>query len=125
MENNIMNHPVPVQFFQMLKERYDLTKRELEVLQLLSVTGFSNRELAEQLQISEKTTKNHVSNLIEKLKASSSREVQAIVFRSMLLPQLYIKQKKTVYLHKPLFYRNTEDYTANFISSFPLTPSKR
>ena len=43
-----------------------LTERELEVLQALA-RGLSNREVAEQLVITEGTVKNHVSNLIDKL----------------------------------------------------------
>ncbi len=43
-----------------------LTERELEVLQAIA-SGFSNREIAEKLFISEGTVKNHVSNLISKL----------------------------------------------------------
>ena len=43
-----------------------LTERELEVLQALS-RGLSNREIADQLVITEGTVKNHVSSLIDKL----------------------------------------------------------
>ncbi len=44
----------------------DLTKRELEVLRLLS-TGATNMEIAEQLVVSEGTVKNHVSNILGQL----------------------------------------------------------
>lgn len=53
-----------------------LTKRECEVLQLMS-EGRSNRAVAESLYISEKTVKNHVSNILQKMGASD--RTQAVV----------------------------------------------
>jgi DNA-binding NarL/FixJ family response regulator len=44
----------------------DLTPREREILQLIA-QGSSNREIAQQLYISEKTVKNHVTNLLGRL----------------------------------------------------------
>lgn len=44
-----------------------LTRREKEILQLIS-EGISNKQIAEQLFISENTVKNHIKNLLEKLK---------------------------------------------------------
>ena len=43
----------------------DLTPRELEVLKLIA-EGRSNSEIAEELIISEKTVKSHVSNILTK-----------------------------------------------------------
>src|SRR5699024_12702530 len=43
-----------------------LTKRECEVLQLLA-EGKSNRGVSEALYISEKTVKNHVSSILQKM----------------------------------------------------------
>ncbi|MBE9029251.1 response regulator transcription factor [filamentous cyanobacterium LEGE 11480] len=44
----------------------ELTPREQEILQLIA-TGSSNREIAQQLYISEKTVKNHITNLLGRL----------------------------------------------------------
>jgi DNA-binding NarL/FixJ family response regulator len=49
------------------KEFYDgLTAREVEILRLLA-TGMANKQIAYRLKISEKTVRNHVSNMYEKL----------------------------------------------------------
>jgi len=44
----------------------DLTKRELEVLNLIA-SGATNREIAEQLFVSQGTVKNHVSSILNRL----------------------------------------------------------
>jgi len=49
------------------KEFYDgLTAREVEILKLLAA-GMANKQIAFRLKISEKTVRNHVSNIYEKL----------------------------------------------------------
>jgi NarL family two-component system response regulator LiaR len=49
------------------KEFYDgLTAREVEILKMLA-TGMANKQIAYKLGISEKTVRNHVSNMYEKL----------------------------------------------------------
>lgn len=53
-----------------------LTKRESEVLQLLT-DGQSNRTIGETLFISEKTVKNHVSSILQKMGAND--RTQAVV----------------------------------------------
>jgi DNA-binding NarL/FixJ family response regulator len=47
-----------------------LTERETEVLRFLA-QGFSNKEIAQQLVIGEKTVKTHVSNILSKLNVVS------------------------------------------------------
>lgn len=54
-----------------------LTKRELEVLQCI-VDGMSNKEIAGVLFISEKTVKNHITNLFRKIDVSD--RTQAAVY---------------------------------------------
>ena len=53
-----------------------LTKRECEVLQLLT-DGQSNRTIGETLYISEKTVKNHVSSILQKMNVND--RTQAVV----------------------------------------------
>lgn len=54
-----------------------LTKREIEVLKLIT-EGMLNKEIAHKLCISEKTVKNHVSNIFKKIEVSD--RTQAAVF---------------------------------------------
>ena len=54
-----------------------LTKREIEVLILLS-EGLFNKEIAYKLDISERTVKNHISNIFKKINVSD--RTQAAVF---------------------------------------------
>jgi two-component system response regulator DegU len=54
-----------------------LTRRECEVLQLLA-DGKSNRGIGETLFISEKTVKNHVSNILQKMNVND--RTQAVVY---------------------------------------------
>lgn len=53
-----------------------LTRRECEVLQLLA-EGKSNKMIGETLYISEKTVKNHVSNILQKMNCND--RTQAVV----------------------------------------------
>lgn len=57
-----------------------LTERETEVLNLLG-GGNRNRDIAEQLFISEETVKVHVKHIMEKLNASDRTEAVAIALR--------------------------------------------
>jgi NarL family two-component system response regulator LiaR len=55
----------------------ELSEREMEVLRLIA-SGLSNQAIAEQLVISEKTVKSHVSNIFSKLHLSD--RTQAAVY---------------------------------------------
>jgi DNA-binding NarL/FixJ family response regulator len=66
-----------------LTELAELTPREREVLSLVA-TGANNREIAEVLTISEKTVKNHISNILMRLNLRD--RTQAAVFAHSFLP---------------------------------------
>ena len=51
----------------------DLTPREMDVLRLLA-HGLSNRKIAAQLVINERTVKYHVSAILAKLEAANRTE---------------------------------------------------
>jgi DNA-binding NarL/FixJ family response regulator len=57
-----------------------LTRREVDVLQKMA-GGNRNRDIAEQLFISEETVKGHVKHIMEKLGASDRTEAVAIAVR--------------------------------------------
>lgn len=61
-----------------------LTPREREVLQLIA-QGYSNREIANQLYISERTVKNHVNSILGRLNLRD--RTQAAIFATKHLPQ--------------------------------------
>jgi len=58
------------------EEAIPLSERELEVLRLMA-KGWSNREIAKELSISEGTVKNHVTNIYTKLEMHSRAEAVA------------------------------------------------
>jgi NarL family two-component system response regulator LiaR len=60
-----------------------LTQRELEVLRLVA-SGWSNREVADQLHISEATVRTHVSNILSKLNLCSRTQAALYALREGL-----------------------------------------
>jgi NarL family two-component system response regulator LiaR len=64
----------------------DLTERELEVLRLIA-RGRSNRQIAEELVISEKTVKTHVSNILSKLHLTDRTQAAIYALREGLVPE--------------------------------------
>ncbi|MBE9206805.1 response regulator transcription factor [Nostoc sp. LEGE 06077] len=63
----------------------ELTPREKEVLKLIA-TGASNREIAQELYISEGTVKNHVTNILNRL--SLRDRTQAAIIANTFLAYL-------------------------------------
>lgn len=68
-------------------KRFGLTPREREVLELLAA-GHTNRQIAEQIFISEKTVSVHVSNILRKLSATSRTEAAGLAHRLNLVVDL-------------------------------------
>jgi NarL family two-component system response regulator LiaR len=62
----------------------DLTEREREVVRLIG-QGLSNREIAQQLFISHKTVKTHVSNILSKLDLKDRTQVAIFAINSGLI----------------------------------------
>jgi len=66
-------------------QELSITPRELEILGLIA-TGLSNREIAEQLFVSENTVKTHTSRLLDKLGARRRTQAVQIGKASRLIP---------------------------------------
>ena len=62
----------------------DLTQRELEVLRLIR-DGHRNKQIADQLSISETTVNFHIKNIVDKLQANDRTHAVTIALRRGLL----------------------------------------
>ncbi|MEX0750086.1 MAG: response regulator transcription factor [Dehalococcoidia bacterium] len=61
-----------------------LTEREIEVLKLIA-QGRSNKEIARDLSLSEKTVKTHVSNILQKLRLADRTQAALYAVRRRLV----------------------------------------
>ena len=64
-----------------------LTNRELKILALIS-EGKSNKEIAKEIYLSEKTVRNYVSSILSKLELSSRAEASAFAVRNHIYDHL-------------------------------------
>lgn len=84
----VLNPRVAARLIQEIQGRRDLSTnpftelsdREMEVLRLIAA-GSSNAEIAEQLVISEKTVKGHVSNILSKLHLADRTQAAVYAWR--------------------------------------------
>jgi len=63
----------------------ELTEREREVLALVA-RGYTNKQIADTLFVSEKTARNHVSHILDKLGLSRRSEAAAFAVEHKLVP---------------------------------------
>lgn len=62
-----------------MKERYDLTDREYEILKLLN-NGCSNKEICDKLVISPSTVKKHIYNIYSKMGVKSRAQLINLIY---------------------------------------------
>ncbi len=66
------------------KEKIEwLTKRELDVLQLIS-KGCSNKKISDELTISERTVKNHISHIFRKINVEDRTQAAVFAIRNKI-----------------------------------------
>jgi DNA-binding NarL/FixJ family response regulator len=72
LESKLHSHPkiVGQRLRRRLREDYNLTEREVDVANLIR-GGLTNRQISEELNISEGTVKTHLWNLFQKLQVSN------------------------------------------------------
>lgn len=68
-------------------EQLSLTSRELEIVSQIA-HGKSNRDIAVQLFISEKTVKNHVSSILRKMSLADRTQVAVYAYQKGLITQI-------------------------------------
>jgi DNA-binding NarL/FixJ family response regulator len=67
----------------LVQQQLGLTQRELEIINCIAC-GDTNREIAEMLFISEKTVKNHVSNILKKMGVEDRTQIAAFLWLSIV-----------------------------------------
>ena len=68
-----------------LDGKAELSRREMEVIQLV-IQGYKNKDIGQKLFISEKTVKNHLSAIFNKLGVADRLELTLYAFERRLFP---------------------------------------
>ena len=63
------------------RSRPDLSKREVEILEFVC-KGFTNKEIASALQLSQFTVRNHVNNITSKLEVTDRTEAAFVAIQT-------------------------------------------
>lgn len=79
--SQIIKHDTDESSIPVIDKIIRLTKREKQVMELIS-NGFTNKEIAQTLQISTSTAKSHVHNILEKLSLSTRVQIAKYAFSS-------------------------------------------
>ena len=81
--NNIFNHSNLDGDVKDIKEKFDLNKKEIDIIKLVS-DGLSNKEIANELFLSEGTIKNNVSTILSKLNIRDRTQIVVFAFKNKL-----------------------------------------
>lgn len=69
------------------RHNFGLTRRELEVVTAIAA-GYSNREIAQKLSLSEQTVKHHITNIFDKVGVSNRTELVLFAVSHRLLDDM-------------------------------------
>jgi two-component system, NarL family, nitrate/nitrite response regulator NarL len=75
------------QMFDAMERPYGLTARELEIVTTVT-TGFSNKEIAQRLSLSEETVKHHLTKIFSKLGVTNRLELALFAISQNLVKPL-------------------------------------
>jgi len=84
MEHLKRKNPDGFQFEDRFTKKYNLTKRELEILKLITL-ALSNKEIAKELFISDQTVSVHRKNIMRKLSVSNTAGLLKIAYDNSLI----------------------------------------
>ena len=90
MLNKSYSYLIPLLNARLIKRDHDydkiesLTKRELEVL-IQIAKGLFNKEIADSLLISERTVKNHISNIFKKINVNDRTQAAVFAIRNKIV----------------------------------------
>lgn len=65
--------------------QFAITSRQVEIIALV-VEGFTNHEIAAQLEISSRTVQAHLAAAMQRLRASSRTQLAVVALRSGIVP---------------------------------------
>lgn len=97
-----------------------LSPRHQQILPLLS-KGLTNKEISTQLNLSEKTVKNYLADLFDRLQMSRRAQVAAWFISQSVqrtLPSDTSRQAGTLRRHRPAWSLNTEELLHAYHSSY-------
>ncbi|WP_071394079.1 EAL domain-containing protein [Bacillus tuaregi] len=66
-----------------MKDRYQISLREMDVFKCI-ISGQSNKEISEQLYISEHTVKNHITKILQKLHVADRVQAISMVYETCI-----------------------------------------
>jgi DNA-binding CsgD family transcriptional regulator len=84
-EENILIRGIELKGADNLKDRFHITKRETEIIEYI-LLGFTNRLIASELDIAERTVKSHITSIYGKLEVSNKVQLMNKLKDDNLIP---------------------------------------